>query len=258
MRLRILTPVFVISILLSNACIENESAEKMPVTTDSELALEFYETGMVAFDQLKWGLAMHNFELAVKEDSDLFMAYFWMYIISSKESKKVAEKALQTNATLNEAEKHIKTAFKYLLDGQNEKVLEHLQMAVDLYPSDPEIHKSLYIPQFLILKDAEGTIESTNRAIKINPDYALAYNYLGYALMDLEEYDRAEEAIDNYIKLAPTLANPYDSKGDFYMNTQQYGKAYESYLKAFNLDSGFIVSEKKAIKAKQLQSKISE
>ena len=258
MRLRILTPVFIISILLSNACVENESANLMPITTDSELALEFYETGMVAFDQLKWGLALHNFELAVKEDPDLFMAYFWMYIISSKGSKRVAEKALQTNATLNEAEKEIKTAFKYLLDGQNEKVLEHLQMAVDLYPADPEIHKSLYIPQFLLLKDAEGTIKAINRAIEKQPDYALAYNYLGYALMDLEEYDQAEVAIDKYIKLAPDIANPYDSKGDFYMNTEQYDKAYESYMKAFEIDSGFMVSEKKAIKAKQLLSKITE
>ena len=258
MRLRNLTPVLVISILLSNACVENKSAEIMPVTTDSELALEFYETGMVAFDQLKWGLAMHNLELAVKEDPDFFMAYFWMYIISSQGSKKVAEKALQTNAPLNEAEKQIKTAFKYLLDGQNEKVLEHLQMAVDLYPSDPEIHKSLYIPQFLLLKDAEGTVKSVSIAIEKQPDYALAYNYLGYALMDLEEYDKAEEAIDKYIKLAPTIANPYDSKGDFYMNTQQYDKAYESYMKAFEIDSSFMVSEKKAIKAKQILSKISE
>ena len=42
MRLLILTPVFVISVLLSTSCTNNESAERMPVTTDSELALEWF------------------------------------------------------------------------------------------------------------------------------------------------------------------------------------------------------------------------
>ncbi len=255
MRLRILTPVIFISALLSTSCIRNESVELMPVTTDSELALEFYETGMIAFDQLKWSLAWHNFEMAVKEDPDLFMAHFWMYFISSKTSKTVAEKALQSDAPLNEAEKQIKTAFKYLLDGQNEKVVEHLQMAIDLYPSDPHVHKILYILQFQYLKDMEGAILSIQRAIEERPDYALAYNQQGYAYMDLEQYDKAEEAFNKYIELAPSIANPYDSKGDFYMTTQQFGKAYESYMKAFEIDSSFVVSEKKAAKAKYLLEK---
>lgn len=227
----------------------------MPVTTDSELALEFYETGMVAFDQLKLSQAWHNLEQAVKEDSDFFMANFWMYFMSSKGSKKVAERALQSNTPLNEAEIQIRTAFKYLLDGQDEKVVEHLQVAVDLYPSDPNVHKILYFLQLQFLKDVEGAVASIQRAIEVQPDYPQAYNLMGYALMEMEEYDRAEKAFNDYIRLAPALANPYDSKGDFYMNTKQFDKAYESYLKAFKIDSSFVVSEKKAMKAKYLQEK---
>ena len=256
MRLRILTPVVLVSILLfTGACTPVESDELMPVTTDSELALEFYETGMMAFDQIKLGLAWHNLDLAVKEDPDFFMAHFWMYFISSKNSKKVAERALQAKGPLNEGEQQIKTAFKYLLDGQYEKVVEHLQMAVELYPSDPHVHKILYVLQFQFMKDYAGAVKSVQCAIEEVPDYPLAYNQLGYAFMKQEEYDRAEEAFNTYINLAPELANPYDSKGDFYMTTEQFGKAYESYMKAFELDSGFAVSEKKAWKAKQLQEK---
>ncbi len=257
MRLRTLTLVVVISSLLFTAsCTEQESDSLMPVTTDSELALEFYETGMVAFDQVKLSLAWHNMELAVKEDPNFFMAHFWMYFMSSKNSKKVAEKALQTNGPFNEGEKQIKIAFKYLLDGQDEKVVEHLQAAVNLYPSDPNVHKILYILQFQFMKNYEGAVISIQHAIEELPDYPLAYNQLGYAFMKLEEYDKAEEAFDTYIKMAPNLANPYDSKGDFYMSTEQFEKAYESYMKAFELDSGFAVSEKKAMKAKQLQAKL--
>lgn len=258
MRLRILTPVVVISTLLSTACTESESEAFMPVTTDSELALEFYETGMLAFDQLKWELAWYNLELAVKEDPDFFMAYFWMYYISSKSPKEIAEKAAQSAAPLNEAEKEIKAAFKYLLDGQEEKVVEHLQSAIDLYPDDPHLHKILYIFQLMIFKDHEGAEESLRRAIEEQPKFAAAYNYLGYALMYQNNFDEAEEILDKYISLAPNIANPYDSKGDFYMYTEQYKKAYESYTKAIEIDSSFQVSQKKALKAKKLLAELEE
>ena len=248
--------MMVISILLfTTTCTPVESDDLMPVTTDSELALEFYETGMMAYDQLKMGLAWRSLDLAVNEDPDFFMAHFWMYFISSKNSKKVAECALQANGEFNEGEQQIKTAFKYLLDGQYEKVVEHLQKAVDLYPSDPHVHKILYVLQFQFMKDYRGAVKSIEGAIEEVPDYPLAYNQLGYAFMKLEEFDRAEEAFNTYIDLAPELANPYDSKGDFYMSTEQFDKAYESYMKAFTMDSGFAVSEKKAFKAKQFQEK---
>ena len=243
------------STFLSTTCTKNESAELMPLTTDSELALKFYETGVVAFDQLKLDLAVQNFEMAVEEDPDFFMSYFWMYIIAHKDLKNIAEKALQTKSPLNKAEQQIKKAFKYLLDGQSEKVVESIQIAIDLYPSDPDVHKSLFLLQYFILKDIEGALKTMNRAIEERPDFAGTYNYLGYAQMYLEDLDKAEEAFNKYIKLAPTLANPYDSKGDFYMHTEQYDKAYEHYMKALEIDSSFMESMKKAKKAKQLLEK---
>lgn len=256
MRVRVLSPVIVISILIISACTKDESAVRMPVTTDSELALQSYETGLVAFDQLKWDMAWQYFEYAVREDSDFFMAYFWMYIMPSKKSKKIAEKALQSDVELNDGEELIKTSLKYLLDGQDEKLVESLRKVVDLYPGDPHVHKILYIMQLQFMKDAEGAIESMQRVIEEVPGYAPVYNHLGYAYMDLEDYESAEEALDNYIRMAPSEANPYDSKGDFYMNTKQFGKAYDSYMKAYELDSNFEVSKKKALKAKQLMEKV--
>lgn len=230
----------------------------MLVTTDSELALEYYETGMVAYDQIKWSLAWHNLNLAVEQDPDFFMAYFWMYFMSSKDSKKVAEKALQSDIQLNPGEEQIRMALKYLVDGQHEKAVEHLQNLVDLYPSDPHVHKILYIIQFHFLNDLEAAIVSLERAIGECPDYPLAYNQLGYAYMKLEQYEEAEKAFDKYIEMASTIANPYDSKGDYFMATEQYEKAYESYMKAYEIDSSFEVSKKKAKKARSQEQKMAQ
>lgn len=255
MRVRVLTLVIAISSLVISSCTGDESAVRMPVTTDSELALKLYETGMVAHDEFKGSIAWGSLQHAVEEDSDFFMAYFWMYVVFSKNSKGVAEKAFQSGSELSEGEELLKTALKYLVDGQNEKVIEHLRKLVDLYPSDPYTHKILYYFQYHFHKDTESAIESLKDAIEAVPEYSYAYNLLGYAFMNLGQYDKAEEVLDAYIRLEPGLANPYDSKGDFYMETEQYRKAFESYKKANEIDPTFPLSKKKAIKAKQLMEK---
>jgi len=258
MRLSVLTRVLVISSLLYTGCAKEKPAMVMPVTTNSELALEYYETGMVAYDQIKWDLAWHNMNLAVEQDPDFFMAHFWMFFMSSKDSKKVVEKALQSENQLNPGEEQVRMALKYLVDGQDEKAVEHLQILVELFPSDPQTHKILYLIQFHFYKDLEAAVSSLDRAIKECPGYPLAYNQLGYARMDMEQYDEAAMAFDKYIELAPCIANPYDSKGDYFMATEQYEEAYESYMKAYEIDSNFEVSKKKAKKARYLQEKVSQ
>ncbi|MBE9518150.1 MAG: tetratricopeptide repeat protein [Bacteroidetes bacterium] len=258
MRLKILTPALAFSILLIFGCTEEKPASVMPVTTDSELALELYETGVLAYDQFKQKLALHNLYMAVEQDPDFFMAYFWMFYMSSKDSKKAAEKAFQSEAQLNPAEEQVRMALKYLVDGQEEKVVEHLQNLVDMYPSDPQTHKILYLLQQMYFKDYEGAIISLKRAIRECPDFPLAYNQLGYAYTELEDYENAEVALDNYIRLAPDQPNPYDSKGDYFMETEQYEEAYESYMKANEIEPGFDKSEKKAKKARMLQQKTAQ
>jgi len=248
--------VLVFSSLIISGCVEEEPALLMPVTTNSELALEFYETGQMAYDQLKLSAAWKNFNSAVSEDPNFFMAHFWMFFISSKDSKIVIDKAFKVDAELNSGEEQLRQALKYLLDGQNEKVEEHLTNLIDLYPSDPNLHKILYIIQYHYFKNPEAAIVSIKRAIKECPDFPLAYNQLGYAYSELGDFDLAEEALDNYIRLAPDQANPYDSKGDYFMDIKEYDKAYDSYMKAYEIDPyTFEVSKKKAKKARMLQEK---
>ncbi len=69
----------------------------------------------------------------------------------------------------------------------------------------------------------------------------------------LNQNDKAEAAFNKYIELAPDNPNVYDSKGDYYMNIKDYGKAYDTYMKAYALDTQWGL--KKAQKAKQLEGK---
>ena len=91
MRLKLLTPVLVFSILIHSSCNQDETVKTMPVSTDSELALEFYKTGMDAFDQIKLELAYHNLELALKEDPDKRVRKFTMWALSRVKSKSIED-----------------------------------------------------------------------------------------------------------------------------------------------------------------------
>jgi len=255
MRLSTLTPVLVFSILLFARCTEEKTPTVMPVTTSSDLALKLYETALVAYDEFKVSLALEDLQMAVKQDPDFFMAYFWMYFISSKDPKIIVEKALQSDIQLNPGEEQVRSALKYLVDGQDQKAVEHLQNLVDMYPSDPHTHKILFYVQFHWMKDVEAAIVSMKRTIRECPDYPDVYNQLGYAYMENEQFEDAEKAFDTYIEKAPEQANPYDSKGDYFMATKQYQEAYDSYMKAYSIDSGFEISKQKAGKAMQMLNK---
>ena len=90
------------------------------------------------------------------------------------------------------------------------------------------------------------------KAIEIAENQAPIYNTLGYAYIQLEQFEDAKSAFDKYIELEPDLPNPYDSKGDDYMAVENYELAFESFMKAYDLDTTWMVSYNKAMKAKEM------
>lgn len=244
--------LFFLLILFPESCNYHSGDKKMPVTTSSEEALEYYRAGVTAYEEIKYADAIDNLKKAVELDPNFFMAYYWLYPISGEYSKKVAEAVMKIDTPLSPAEEILKTAFKYLVDGQKEKALEQVEKLIEMYPEDVETYKIKYLLQFQTYKDLESARETIETAIRVQPDHAVSYNMLGYALMDLEDYKGAEKAFKKYIELAPDIANPYDSMGDYLMKTGKYSDAYKSYMKAYEIDSSFTISLKKAEKARQL------
>jgi tetratricopeptide (TPR) repeat protein len=51
--------------------------------------------------------------------------------------------------------------------------------------------------------DFEKCIEASRSALKIKPDYALAYNNICSAYNALKQYDKAMEACQNAIRIMP-------------------------------------------------------
>jgi tetratricopeptide (TPR) repeat protein len=83
--------------------------------------------------------------------------------------------------------------------------------------------------------DPKKAIEYLNNAIKLQPNYAGAYNSRGNAYADLGQYTRALEDYNEAIRLKPDYTYAYINRGDAYYSLGQYQLAIEDCNKSIRL-----------------------
>jgi tetratricopeptide (TPR) repeat protein len=91
----------------------------------------------------------------------------------------------------------------------------------------------------IIIKDDKKAIAYLDRAIELNPNYAIAYYSRAISHHDLGEYEKAIADIDRAIKLKPNDAFAYASRGSVYMKLNDRQKAIASYTRAIEINSDF-------------------
>ena len=79
----------------------------------------------------------------------------------------------------------------------------------------------------------------SEKAIKLDLDYALSYNNRGLAHNSLGEYEKAIRDFDKTIKLNPNYISAYNSRGVAYNNLKYYKKAISDFDKAIKLDPNY-------------------
>jgi len=241
---------------LFSSCAKKEA--EIPVTTKSEKALELYKEASDAMEDVYIPEAMDLLIQALEEDPDFFMAAYGLatmnfYFGNDEEFKKYAEQAVASEAALSEGEEIMRKMLQKLLEDQDADITDLGNQLVELYPEDPIAYNQLAFAQ-MMNDDYEGVVETLMKTLEITEDSAGIYNSLGYAYMKMGQFDDARSVFDKYIEMEPDLPNPYDSKGDYYMKIEDYVNAYESYMKAYRIDSSW--SHNKALRAKELQDTI--
>ena len=91
----------------------------------------------------------------------------------------------------------------------------------------------------LAVGNLDGAIESYNKAIKLKPDYAEAYNNRGTAWEGKKEYDKALKDYDKAIELEPNYAVAYYNRGNTWGEKGEYDKALKDLNKAIELDPNY-------------------
>jgi tetratricopeptide (TPR) repeat protein len=240
-------------LLLFSACAREET--KIPITTDSEEALELYQEATSAMEDVYVAKATDLFNQALEKDPDFFMAAYNLasmnlYFGNEEEFQRYAEKAMASEANLSEGEEIMLSMLEKLMEDADADVMDLGNQLVEMYPEDPVAYSQLAFAQ-MMANDYEGVVNTYMDALEVAEDSASIYNMMGYAYMELGRMDQARSVFDRYIEMEPGLPNPYDSRGDYYMRIMDYEKAYENYMKAYEIDSAW--SFNKAMRAKALQ-----
>lgn len=234
---------------------QSAKKDKMPVTTSSKSALASYNEALKYFEDVAMGKGIELLQKSLIDDPDFFMANYYLAFLNMGNEEKFnlyGNAAVNSKAKLSKAEELIKSTMKKFIEKKDADVTDIGKKLVEMYPKDVFAYYLLYNYQ-TIVGDKNGSYETLLKALEITENPAPVYNLLGYSYMTLNQNDKAEVAFNKYIELAPNNPNVYDSKGDFYMNIKEYGKAYDTYMKAYALDTLWGLT--KAQKAKQLEGK---
>lgn len=81
----------------------------------------------------------------------------------------------------------------------------------------------------------EEAIADYNKAIRLNPDYALAYNNRGLVYRKLGKYKKALKDYTKAIEIDPYYAEAYAKRGAVYQFTGQVEKALKEFNKAIEI-----------------------
>jgi tetratricopeptide (TPR) repeat protein len=231
------------ALMLLSAGYATPEEGKIPITTASEKARDYFLEGRDLSEKLRAQESIQFFEKAVEEDSDFAMGYLFLSFAqpTTKGFFENFNKARALADKVSQGERLWILGIEAGVNGFAMKQREYYKKLVAAYPDDERAHNLLgnhYFGQ----QEYELAIKEYTEATKINPEFSQPYNQLGYAHRFLVNYSEAEKAFKKYIELIPDDPNPYDSYAELLMKMGKYDKSIEHYQKALTSDPHFVAS----------------
>ena len=213
---------------------------KIPVTTSSTEALELFNQGRALNDDLLNVRAHALFEQAVEEDPEFAMGYLMLAFTSQSTADFFAavEMAKANMGNASAGEQYLISALIAGSENDQAAQLEAIKGALALHPQDERAHIAL-ANYYNVQQDFAQAVKHFEHATKINPDFANAFNSLGYAHRGNDDLDGAKAAFERYVELIPDEANPYDSYAELLMEMGEYDESIANYRKAIAIDRRF-------------------
>jgi tetratricopeptide (TPR) repeat protein len=219
---------------------------KKDVTTSSSEAYRLYEKGRENELKLYQRDAIAAYGEALGHDCKFGMAMLRLganlYDRDPGRARSLVQAAVNVRDDLSRHERLLVDVYaaRALEQGAEKEALA-IEAFVKAFPSDPEGHM---LRAGLLSKQGKPELAQAEfeTLLTIDPNYATAYNSLGYYAIGRGEFKKAEDYFLRYRFLAPDQANPYDSLGELYANTGRYEEAEENLTKALAIKPDFFPS----------------
>lgn len=212
---------------------------------EPEAARRELEAGLAANMRYYHGDALRHFERALELSPDCAMAQ--LVVLrgmprGSEKRKELLAKLEQTDlGTLSDREAFL---VRFYLAGFQEDwddQQEILDTYLERHPKDPFAleHRCEGLWGQKSYDEGEACYE---RLLKLNPNWVVAQNRLGYLAMSRGEFDRAEDRFRTYRYVAPDQANPHDSLGELLVLRGRYEEARAELEEALAVRPDFCAS----------------
>jgi len=216
---------------------------KIPVTTKSEEARKEFLLGRGLAEKLLAQDSLQHFDKAIALDPEFASAELARANASgvAKDFFDHQKKAVSLADKVSEPERLLILASEAAANGDVTKQKDYLDKLVAACPNDERAHLNLgnyYFGQ----QEYGPAIEHYRKATEIAPSYSPAYNILGYALRQQDNFSEAEQAFKKYIELIPNDPNPYDSYAELLLKMGRFDDSLAQYHKALSIDSHFVPS----------------
>jgi tetratricopeptide (TPR) repeat protein len=112
-----------------------------------------------------------------------------------------------------------------------------------MVPAMGQTSASDWVDQSLALYNQgkyDEAIQACEKAIELDPKYAMPWNNKGAALMEKGRYDDAVKAYDKAIEIDPEYKWAWANKGLALADLRKYNESIEAYDKAIELDSKYV------------------
>lgn len=218
--------------------------DRREVTTRSAEAYRFYRQGLENERRLYHKDALASYAKALELDPHFAMATVRLAgLLAGRDrdrAKSLVQCAARSREALNERERlMLDISEAELLAGEPKRAAERIRAYVEQFPEDPEGYFRL---AGVLAREGkpEETLATYERLVALDPNQAIAYNYLGYYFLRRRDFVKGEDFFKRYRFLAPDQANPYDSLGELYANTGRYSEAEEHLKRALEIKPDFL------------------
>ena len=178
---------------------EAQASVQVPITTSSDEARALYMQGQSLLDNLHFVEASEVFTSAVEADPDFAMGYFMLAATAQTAAQlfRAVRQAQYLAANVTDGEQLYINALVAGSENDQAGQLVALNKLLAMYPQDERTHMQLanyYNGQ----QDFGEAVKHFSHATTINPEFANAFNSLGYAHRNNENLDGAKEAFARY------------------------------------------------------------
>jgi tetratricopeptide (TPR) repeat protein len=242
MKPRILTLAL---ILTSLPLFAHNDSGGMQITTKSPKAHNLFEQGVAKIEMLHVQAGLEKLRLAVQTDPHFALGHIFINFFSENPAEQVAERDLAL-ANRRYAGPEEQLIIDWLASASQAKWIPAIQAmngALERYPRDK--HLAWLAGWWLILNQNQPAraLPLFERAMKIDPYFADAWNEAAYSYAKLGNFDKAFADIKHYAEMVPFEANPQDSFAEISRMAGRFDDALEHYRKSLSIDSNFHESQ---------------